>query len=182
MESNANASDRSRALRDPHQPAVTTAIETLIFELSGLRFAVPMCDVVEVVRAVAIRELPAAPPITLGIIDVRGEVVPVLDVRVRFGLVHRPLELSDQFVIAYAGPRRVALHVDAAIGLQTLGVLAVEDATNLPRSVQHVAGIAATDEGFVLIHDLKAFLTQSEASSLDSALEHARHSAEPAAE
>jgi purine-binding chemotaxis protein CheW len=182
MESSANASDRSRVPRDPRQPAITTAIETLIFELSGSRFALPMCDVIEVVRAVAIRTLPAAPPITLGIIDVRGEVVPVLDVRVRFGLSHKSLELSDQFLIAYAGARRVALHVDAAIGLQTLTVLAVEDATNLPRAVEHVAGIAATDEGLVLIHDLKAFLTQSEALTLDSALEHAQHAAEPAAE
>src|SRR5215510_13088590 len=98
MESSANAaSDRSRALRDPHAPAITTAIETLIFELSGLRFALPMCDVIEVVRAVAIRALPAAPPITLGVIDVRGEIVPVLDVRVRFGLMHKALDLSDQF-------------------------------------------------------------------------------------
>lgn len=182
MESGASASDRSRALRDPRPPAVTAAIETLIFELSGARFALPMCDVVEVVRAVAIRALPSAPPITLGIIDVRGEVVPVLDARVRLGFPHKALELSDQFVIAYAGARCVALHIDAAIGLETLSVLAVEDATNLPRSVQHVAGIAATEEGFVLIQDLKAFLTQSEALSLDSALEQARHSAEPAAE
>jgi purine-binding chemotaxis protein CheW len=182
MESSARARDRNTRLRDSREPAVVTAIEALVFELAGLRFALPMCDVIEVVRAVAIRTLPAAPPITLGIIDVRGEIVPVLDARVRFGLMSKRLDLSDQFVIADAGARRVALHVDAAIGLATLSVLSVEDAANLPRSVQHVAGIAATDEGLVLIHDLKAFLTQAEAQSLDAALERARGSGEPATE
>jgi purine-binding chemotaxis protein CheW len=182
MESSASARDRNTRLRDTREPAVATAIEALLFELAGLRFALPMCDVIEVVRAVAIRALPAAPPITLGIIDVRGEVLPVLDVRTRFGLPPKALDPADQFLIADAGARRVALHIDAALGLETLTVLAVEDAANLPRSVQHVAGIAATDEGLVLIHDLKAFLTQAEAQSLDAALERVRQSAEPAAE
>lgn len=182
MESSANARDSRARVGAASEPAATTAVETLLFEVSGGRFAIPMCDVVEVVRAVAIRTLPAAPAITLGIIDLRGEIVPVLDVRVRFGSPAKPLELSDQFIIAQAGPRRVALHVDAALGLETLTVLAVQDAGNLPSAIQHVSGVAATDEGLVLIHDLRSFLTQAEAQALDAALERSRDAAEPAAE
>jgi purine-binding chemotaxis protein CheW len=181
VESSANARDRSTRPPETSGASATTKVESLLFEVSNQRFALPMCDVLEVVRAVAIRSLPAAPPITLGIIDIRGEIVPVLDVRVRFGLPHKPLALSDQFLVARAGPRRVALHVDTAIGLASLGVLAVEDAENLPSSLAHVAGVATTDEGLVLIHDLRAFLTQPEAQALDAALESSR-AAEPAAE
>jgi purine-binding chemotaxis protein CheW len=153
-----------------------------LFEVSGERFAIRMCDVIEVVRAVAIRTLPTAPAITLGIIDVRGEVIPVLDVRARFGAPSKPVELSDQFILAHAGPRRVGLHVDQALGLETLTVLAVEDAPNLPSALEQVAGVAATDRGLVLIHDLRSFLSQAEARALDAALESARNDAEPAAE
>jgi purine-binding chemotaxis protein CheW len=85
-------------------------------------------------------------------------------------------------VVAQAGTRRVALHVDAALGLQTLTVLAVEDAENLPSFLAHVSGVATTDEGLVLIHDLRAFLSQAEAQALDAALESSRHAAESAAE
>lgn len=137
-----------------------------------------MHDVIEVVRAVAIRRLPSAPAISLGIIDVRGEIIPVFDVRLRFGHPHKPLALSDQFVIAQAGPRRVALHVDSALGLQKLSVLAVQDAANLPNELAHVNGVAPTDEGLVLIHDLRGFLSQAEAHALDAALEAARATAE----
>jgi purine-binding chemotaxis protein CheW len=182
VEPSANARDRTTRLRETREPAVTTAVESLLFEVSGGRFAVPMCDVIEVVRAVAIRPLPAAPAITLGIIDVRGEIIPMLDVRIRFGSPHKPVELSDQFIIAHAGSRRVGLHVDLVLGLETLTVLAVEDAKNLPSSLAQVAGVAATEEGLVLIHDLRSFLSQAEAQSLDAALETARDSAEPAAE
>jgi purine-binding chemotaxis protein CheW len=174
VESSANARDGATRLGDSREPASAAALETLVFEVSDGRFAIPRCDVIEVVRAVAIRTLPAAPAIVLGIID-------LLDVRVRFGSPAKPLELSDQFIIARAGPRRVALHVDIALGLETLTVLAIEDAANLPSALQHIAGVAATAEGLVLIHDLRAFLTQAEAQALDLALESSRDAAEPAA-
>lgn len=180
MESSATARDRTTRTRDPNNSDVTTDVDTLLFELSGVRYAVPMHDVVEVVRAVEIRRLPAAPPITLGIIDVRGEIVPVFDIRVRFGYPHKPLALSDQFIIAQAGARRVALHVDSALGLHKLTVLAVQDAANLPNELVHVAGVAPTDQGLVLIHDLRSFLSQAEAHALDAALEAARSEAERA--
>ena len=73
----------------PHATGESIAkisVEALLFELAAQRFAVALGDVIEVVRAVAIRRLPSAPAITLGIIDVRGEIIPVLDVRARFGL------------------------------------------------------------------------------------------------
>jgi purine-binding chemotaxis protein CheW len=182
VESSANARDRTTRQRDASANVVTTPIESLLFEVSGQRFALPLFDVIEIVRAVAIRPLPSAPPITLGIIDVRGEILPVLDVRVRFGCAHKAVGLSDQFVIAQAGPRRVVLHVDAALGLSMLSVLAVQDARNLPAELAHVAGVAATDEGLVLIQDLKTFLSQAESQGLDAALASASAGAEPAAE
>ncbi|HET6339814.1 MAG TPA: chemotaxis protein CheW [Polyangiales bacterium] len=178
MEASANARDRITRRGDASESAVTTSVETLLFELSGERYALPMCDVIEIVRAVAVRALPTAPAITLGIIDVRGDIVPVLDARVRFGHPHKTIELSDQFLIAHAGPRRVALHVDAALGIELLTVLAVDDAGNLPSALGHLAGVAATEEGLVLIHDLRAFLSQAEAVALDAALESTRSTAE----
>jgi purine-binding chemotaxis protein CheW len=157
-------------------------VEALLFEVSAQRYALPLCDVIEVVRAVAIRSLPKSPAITLGIIDVRGEIVPVLDVRRRFGLAHKPLDPSDHFLLGQAGPRRVALHVDRVVGIAPLNVLPLTAVDNLPDTLEHVAGIAATEDGLVLIHDLHAFLSQVEAEQLAAALPDVSQLAEPAAE
>ena len=148
----------------------TTAVESLLFELSGQRFALPLTAASEVVRAVAVRKLPAIPSIVLGIIDVRGEIVPVLDVRVRFGFPHKPVEPEDQFLIGQAGRRRIALQVDRALGLAPLSMLTLARASNLPASISRLAGVAATSEGLVLIHDLETFLTQAENDALEIAL------------
>ena len=159
-----------------------TNVEALLFEISAQRYALPLCDVTEVLRAVAIRSLPKAPAITLGIIDVRGEIIPVLDVRGRFALPPKPLDPSDHFLLGQAGPRRVALHVDRALGISMLAVVPLAAAGNLPGALEHVAGIAATESGLVLIHDLHAFLSQAEAEQLEAALPGAEQLAEPAAE
>jgi purine-binding chemotaxis protein CheW len=167
------------SLQEVKEPTQAVAVEGLVFELSSERFGIPLADVAEVVRAVAIRKLPSSPAITLGIIDVRGELVPVLDVRVRFGFAHKPLELTDQFVIGKAGLRKVALHVDRVVSLMQLSMVPIERAKNLRQGIERLAGIASTEEGLVLIHDLKEFLTQAEAETLDGALATARSNAEP---
>lgn len=155
-----------------------TALEALVFELAAERFALPAADVVEVLRAVAIRALPLAPAICEGIFDLRGELVPVLDLRARFRLPPRALDPSEHLIVAHAGGRKVAVRADRALALQRLEAVAPERAGNLPRDVGHVAGVASTDEGLVLIHDLEAFLDEAEALELEFAL-HGLQRAQP---
>jgi purine-binding chemotaxis protein CheW len=145
-------------------------IEVLLFELSAQRFAFPLSDVLEVLRAVALHMLPNAPEVIEGIVDLRGEVVPVLDLRARFGLPQKPLELSDHFVVCRAGRRRVIVRVDRALALTRLQATSLEHAINLPRALQHIAGVASLEDGLVLLHDLAAFLSEAESGLLTHAL------------
>jgi purine-binding chemotaxis protein CheW len=146
------------------------SLEALIFELAAERYALPIADVALVLRAVAIRSLPSAPAIVEGVIDLRGELVPVLDMRSRFRLPRKPLDPGQHMIVAQAGTRRVVLRVDQALALERLDAVAIEDAGNLPRGLGHVAGVASTAAGMVLIHDLRAFLNEAEALELDDAL------------
>lgn len=145
-------------------------LDVLLFELQRESFALPLASVLEVLRAVAIRRLPNAPPIVEGIIDVRGELVPVVDVRARFQLPAKPIALSDHFLVAEAGSRRVALRVDRALGISRIRPVRLERATNLPRGVTHVSGFASAPDGLLLFNDLRAFLSEAEAQSLERAL------------
>src|SRR5881296_2430916 len=79
------------------------AREVLVFEVGGQKYALPTADVRELVRAVAITPLPAAPAVIEGVVDVRGRVLPVLDVRARFRLPPKALDPSDHFIVASAG-------------------------------------------------------------------------------
>src|SRR5436309_14010618 len=66
--------------------------EVLIFEVGSQRYGLPAAGVRELVRAVTVTPLPRAPAIVEGVIDLRGTIVPVLDIRARFRLPAKPPE------------------------------------------------------------------------------------------
>lgn len=143
----------------------------LLFDLAPARFAVQVGAVREVLRAVALTPVPEAPAIVEGLFDLRGTLVPVLDLRGRFGVAAKPLEPADHFVVAEASRRQVCLRVDRAIGLAHIADADIADAQDLVPGVARIAGIARDAVGIVLIHDLDTFLTGDEAVAL-AALEH----------
>jgi purine-binding chemotaxis protein CheW len=144
--------------------------EVLVFEVAGQKYALPTRDVRELVRAVAITRLPDAPAVIEGVVNVRGCVFPVLDVRARFGLPSRALDVSDHFIVASAGSRGVILRVDRATHLAFVDEKCVQPSESLGASRAHVAGVAKMEGGLVLIHDVATFLSAAEATSLDAAL------------
>jgi purine-binding chemotaxis protein CheW len=144
--------------------------EVLVFEVEGQKYGLSTADVRELVRAVTITPLPDAPAVIEGVVNVRGQVLPVLDMRARFHLPARPLDPSDHFIVASAGPRGVILHVDGATHLALLDEDAIQPSPTLGPSATYVAGVAKLEDGMVLIHDLTTFLSDAEAASLDEAL------------
>jgi purine-binding chemotaxis protein CheW len=145
--------------------------EVLVFELGGQRYGLPTLDVSELVRAVTITRLPNAPAYIEGVVNVRGRILPVLDIRARFHLPAKPLDTSDHFIVAWAGSRGVILRVDRATQLALVDEASVQCARDLGPSATYVAGVAKLDGGLVLIHDLSTFLSTAEAASLDVALQ-----------
>ncbi len=145
-------------------------LDVVVFELGGQLFGLAASDVRELVRAVAVVPLPRAPAVVKGVINLRGQVVPVLDVRARFHLPPREIEPPDHLIVARAGQRLVALHVDRATDLVRLKQADIEEVRNLVPGAEHVAWVAKVPNNLVLIHDLSTFLSRSEAAALEEAL------------
>jgi purine-binding chemotaxis protein CheW len=148
----------------------STVREVLLFTLEGHRYALPMGDVRELLRAARLTPLPRAPAVVEGLLDLRGELLPVLDMRRRFRLPVRPLASSDHLVVAQAGPRRVALRVDRAEGLLALEPGQLDLSPQELPGVGYVAGALKLPEGLVLLHDLRTFLSEAEGLALEEAL------------
>jgi purine-binding chemotaxis protein CheW len=143
----------------------------LLFAVAGRRFALPIEDVQEIVRAVTITRLPNAPAVVEGVINVRGRIVPLLDIRARFRLGRRAPRPSDHFVLALAAGRQVAVRVDAAEEFVEVAASDIVAADQALPEMGHVAGVAKLPDGLILIHDLHSFLTEAEALALDESLQ-----------
>ncbi|MDQ3811382.1 MAG: chemotaxis protein CheW, partial [Chloroflexota bacterium] len=129
-------------------------MQILLFELAGQRYGVPLRSVREVVRAVAITPLPTAPTVIEGIINVRGTLMPVFDLRARFGLPRKAVDPSDHLIIAWAQSRLVALRVDRADWMADIAESELEAAATIVPYAEYVSGVAKLPDGLVLIHDL----------------------------
>jgi len=143
----------------------------VVFLLDGQRYALSLPTVRRVVRAVEITPLPDAPAIVHGAINVEGEIIPVFNLRRRFLLPEREININDQFLIASTNHRRVALVIDAAqdvIEYKLSEVIALD--TVIP-GLEQVHGLVKFDDGLVLIHDLESFLSPSEVRTLEKAME-----------
>lgn len=160
-------------------PSPVAILELLVFDVGDRRLALRARDVHEVIRAVAIAPLPKAPPVVEGVINVRGTLMPVLDLRKRFGLPPVPITPEQHFILARAGPRPVALRVDRALDLTIVPEDAVESATRVVPRAEYVAGLARLADGVLVIHDLERFLSLDEEQQVDAAVVGAMAAGDP---
>jgi purine-binding chemotaxis protein CheW len=144
--------------------------DVLVFEVAGRRFGLPAATVQEVVRAVALAPMPKAPAVVEGVINLRGTLVPVLDIRGRFRLPSKPVTPTDHLVVARTGPRLVALRVDRARELVALDRADLQPAADVVPGAEYVTWLAKSAEEVLLIHDLDTFLSHAEAAALAEAL------------
>lgn len=138
--------------------------------LDGQRYALRLAQVDRVIRAVEITPLPQAPEIIAGVINVQGQVIPVVNIRKRFRLPEREIIPSDQIVVAHTSRRPVALIVDGTDGVIEFSEHRVVHAGKILPDMEYVDGVAKLEDGMILIHDLDKFLSLEEEKTLDRAL------------
>ena len=154
---------------------MSESVQLVVFRLDEQRYALSLAAVERIVRAVEVTLLPNAPPIVLGAIDVEGHVLPVLDVRRRFGLRRREISPADQFLVARTAPRTVVLVVDEAQGVIERLQDEIIGSSQIAPGLEQFQGVVRLDDGLVLIHDLDKFLSLDEARALDEAINQEVH-------
>jgi purine-binding chemotaxis protein CheW len=143
----------------------------IVFALDRQRYALPLQVVDRVVRMVAVTSLPRAPDIVLGVINLQGRVIPVINMRRRFSLPEKEIALTDQLVIAHTSRRPVALVADAVQDVISSSAQTLIETENILPGVEYVEGVVKLTDGLIMIHDLDTFLSLEEESFLNQALE-----------
>ena len=152
---------------------MSAEVQLLAFHLDRERYGLPLASVERVVRIVEITSLPKAPEIVLGLINVQGRVIAVVDVRKRFRLPQREATLSDSLIIARTPARAVALVADFVTGVVECTERETVSARAIVPGMEYVEGVAKLGDGMILIHDLGRFLSLDEERRLDEAIAHA---------
>ena len=146
------------------------SLQLVPFLLDDHRYALHLGVVERVIPAVEITPLPKAPEIVLGLINIRGKIIPTLNIRRRFQLPERETELTDHFIIANTSKRTVALPADSVGGVIQIFEGEITEAMDILPGLEYVEGVVRLKEGLLLIHDLERFLSLEEETILDEAL------------
>jgi purine-binding chemotaxis protein CheW len=136
--------------------------ETLIFELGGRQFGVPASDVQELIRIVTITPPVPGSGLIEGVINLRGSVVPVFDLRARLGLPGRTPDVSESLVIARREGRPVAFRIDRALDLARLDAVDVEPSGLLDTGDDPATGVAKLPGGLAVLLDLESLMAADE--------------------
>ncbi len=146
----------------------------VIFTIDDQYFAVASSDIERVVRAVQPTYPLEVPDLIIGLINIGGDMVPLVDLRKQFGLTGRQIRISDRFIIAEAAGYRAAFAVDAVMGVYRLQPEpAIDPETVYPEMRQYISGIATFGSQTVLIYELANLIPQETVKQISQVTETA---------
>ena len=117
-------------------------MQTVIFRIQNNEYALPVTHVAEVVRMVALKTLPDAPIWLAGLVNLRGHVIPVMDLRRRLHLDAPPPESNTPILIVQTGNRQFGVIVESLVEVTDLPDANLEqvEVADIPQfAVQQVA-------------------------------------------
>ena len=143
----------------------------VLFTLDNHQFALYLSDVERIALAVEITPLPNAPGIVSGMINVRGKIIPVVNIRKRFGFPDREIELENHFIIGRTTKRSVAILVDRVTDIVEIPEQKIVEQRNILPGIEYVQGVVKLEGDIVLINNLEKFLSIKEEKTLHRAIE-----------
>lgn len=147
-----------------------TVCRLVLLTVAGQSFALHLDAVDRVVRMVEVTPLPGAPEAVEGVVDVHGEVIPVVSIRRRLGLASRALAVSDSLMLVQTRHRRIAVIAESVPGVVERPTADFVSSRDIAYGSRQIEGVLKTDDGLVLIQDVDRFFSPEEAQSLDLAL------------
>ena len=144
-------------------------LQWVTFRLDGETYGVNVMQVQEVLRYTEIAPVPGAPQYVLGIINLRGNVVTVIDTRNRFGLKEGDITDSTRIVIVEADEHVVGLLVDSAAEVVYLRQSEIENPPNAGHddSARFIQGVCNKSEELLILVELEKILTEEEWSDVE---------------
>jgi purine-binding chemotaxis protein CheW len=141
-----------------------TVIQWVTFRLADEIYGINVMQVQEVLRVSEIAPVPGAPHYVLGIINLRGNVVTVIDTRIRLGLATTEVTDSTRIVIIEGARHVVGILVDCVAEVVDLPMSQVESAPNVgsDESSKYIQGVASRDGELLILVDLNKMLTDEE--------------------
>ena len=152
----------------------------VLFTLAGATYALPSDDIVQLDMVTAPTPVPNASPFVDGVVSVRGQVIPVVNLRARFGFPRAVHDVRSRLIVVRGIGRTVGLLVD---GAREFAGIASDDVKPLPEGIagtsgRYLRGVAQQGERLLLVVDVAELIAGT--TTEDTELETTPQDAAPA--
>ena len=150
--------------------------QLVVFELSGESYGVDIGAVNTIIRMQQITHVPRAPHFVQGVINLRGSIVPVIDLRTRFGLPAFEETKASRIVVVETGADVIGMIVDAVTETLSLSSDSIEPPASIVTSAdsQYLRGVAKLDDRLIIMLDIEKILSARDNEALERAnIQHA---------
>lgn len=146
------------------EKSTVTDVKVIVFQIENEEYAVPVDQVGSIERVQAITRVPQTENFVKGIINLRGVVIPVIDLRLRFGMSEISYTESTRIIIIHSDQVEVGLIVDSANDVIDLSAEMIEPAPEVigTVNVDYISGVAKIDKRLLILLDLHKILSVEE--------------------
>ncbi len=146
------------------QTSRSQILQLVSFLIENEEFGVDILNVQEIIRPVDITRVPNAPAFVEGVINLRGRIVPVVDLRKRFNLPRRERDKNSRIIVVELGDKIVGFMVDAVREVLRVDASVIEPPPELAIGIDahYITGVAKLDDRLLILLDLERILTEEE--------------------
>ncbi len=135
-------------------------IKVIVFQLASKEYAIPVSNVQGIEKIMHITRVPKAERYVKGVINLRGVVTPIIDLRERFGLPSTEYIDSTRIIIVTLDDMEVGFVVDSANDVMDIPVGAIENQPNVAGSIEvdFISGVAKMENRLLILLQLEKVL------------------------
>lgn len=152
----------------------TPTVQQLTFNLAGEEYGIDILSVREIRAWSRVTRIPQTPDHLLGVLNLRGAIVPIMDLRLRFGLQRESYGDSTVVIIVALAERLFGIVVDAVSDVVDIDPVAIKPVPDMGAIVdtRYLKGLATHEERMVMLLDVEELMRPEDAETLDAAFSH----------
>jgi purine-binding chemotaxis protein CheW len=145
-------------------------LQVVSFALGTEEYGVDIAQVQEINRMVTITRVPRAPRFMEGVINLRGQLIPIIDLRTRFGMDRSDRTKNTRIVVTEVGTKRLGMVVDSVSEVLRIPVEQIEDAPDLVAGAdtEYIRGVGKLGDRLIIMLDLGRVISAGEKTELKS--------------
>ncbi len=147
-------------------------IQIVTFQLGGEHYGIDIMDVREIVRIQEVRQIPNAPAYVEGIFNLRGDIIPIINLHKRFNLGRAELSEDDRllsgFIIIELNGRQLGVVIDKVSRVVTISAGQIQPPPQMMTGIgsEYIQGVTNDKAGYLIILNIQRLFNPKELQQL----------------